>query len=122
MSSILFVDDEPMLRRAFTRMFQHLGLTVVTAANGQEALTALDQDAFDLVLCDVRMPLLDGPSALVEARRRNLRLPPWVFLTGYADLPDAELRAMGAETVLSKPCTLQTIRALLQHYGLLPEE
>jgi two-component system CheB/CheR fusion protein len=60
-SAILLVDDEPSMASALARLLRRDGHTVETAANGRLALTMLQEHAYDLILCDMRMPELDGP-------------------------------------------------------------
>lgn len=120
--SILVVDDEPMLRRVMERFFRRLGYQTALAADGEEALALLEQHAFALVVCDVRMPRLDGLRTLEEAQRRFDDLPPWVFLTGYADRSERSLYDAGALRVLGKPTSIEEFRALLDDLRLDPAE
>lgn len=99
---VLVVDDEPLLVRALVRLLTRAGMEAHAAANGVEALAALDARTFDVVLCDVRMPVMDGP-AVMQALRARPTAPPLVFLTGYGDRSDAELLALGACAVYGKP-------------------
>lgn len=117
---VLIVDDEPILRRVMARFFDRLGFEPVVAADGLEALEKLSSGSYCLVLCDVRMPALDGAATLREAKRRFDALPPWVFLTGYADRSERSLVDSGARAVLSKPTSLDEFRALLRTLGLSP--
>ena len=119
---ILVVDDEPLLRRVIERFFRLLGFETQAAANGEEALALLAVSVFALVVCDVRMPRLDGLQTLAEAQRRFGQLPPWVFLTGYADRSDRSLYDAGAYSVLGKPTTLDEFRALLGDLHLDPSD
>ena len=57
---VLVVDDEPGILRALTRFLQRDGHSVATAPDGQAALARLRADAYDVLLCDLRMPALDG--------------------------------------------------------------
>jgi len=99
---ILVVDDEPILVRLLVRVLRSHGYDVRGAADGREALALLDEAPADLVLSDVRMPVMDGPALLAELVQRPAP-PPLVFLTGFADHTHAELRAMGAADVRTKP-------------------
>lgn len=99
---ILVVDDEPILVRLLTRMLTNAGYRVTSAQNGVEALERVSCAQFDLVLCDVRMPVMDGPSFLASLRAQDTTTP-LVFLTGYGDYTYAELRVLGATAVYTKP-------------------
>lgn len=120
---VLVVDDEPMLLTVLEMYLEHLGVEVTLASNGAEALDRLSDSApFSMVLCDVRMPEVSGPEALAAAKERFETVPPWVFLTGYADRTDRTLRDAGAHTVLGKPTSCATIKAVLADLGVLPAE
>jgi len=99
---VLLVDDEPLIISALGRWLRGRGFEVLIAGNGQEALAILARERVDLVVSDVRMPVLDGPG-LLRALGPSPPAPPLVFLTGYGDHGDDELVAMGARAVLGKP-------------------
>lgn len=118
---VLIVDDSVVMRRIVEDALRHSGLqltTVLQAANGREALAALEKaDALDLpldlILCDVHMPIMDGLAFLIEKPRRNLAPGvPVVMIT--ADAADPHLLraiAAGAQGYVSKPFTLEQMQA-----------
>lgn len=114
---VLVVDDEPTLVRVLVRILQRDGITAVGALNGTEALARVEEGPFDLILCDVRMPGLDGPSTLCELQRRMAEVPPVVFLTGYADMTDAALLRLGACAVYGKPIEAATVRDIVKTWA-----
>jgi len=82
--TILVVEDEDDVRRAATRILQQAGYQVLAAADGQEALEVLRQPApIHLVLSDLVMPRLGG-RALYDAARREGRMTPFLFASGYS--------------------------------------
>ena len=83
---ILLIDDEAGVRRTLQRLLQRSGQDITLAANGHEGLAALETGAYDLILCDIRMPNLDGPGFYHELGRRYPHL-----LDGFAKR-DAVLR------------------------------
>jgi two-component system cell cycle sensor histidine kinase/response regulator CckA len=111
--TILLVEDEDGLRSLNARGLRSRGYTVVEAANGVEAMEVLEaQDGkIDLVVSDVVMPEMDGPTLLKEMRGRNPTLKV-IFVSGYAEeafsksLPDNEQFAF-----LPKPFTLTQLVA-----------
>lgn len=105
---ILIVDDEPLLVKAARRLLELQGYEAHGAQGGAAALELIEQHRFHLVLCDVRMPDVDGPAVLQALRSRGHRTP-LVFLTGYGDHSDAELRALGAVGVYGKPLVAQKL-------------
>lgn len=72
---ILVVEDERPMAHALELKLTHEGFLVTVAANGEEAIKALAEDTFDLVMLDIMMPKLDGFGVLEEMKVRNYSLP-----------------------------------------------
>ena len=111
--TILLVEDEDGLRSLNARGLRSRGYTVVEAANGVEAIEVLEaQDAkIDLVVSDVVMPEMDGPTLLKEMRGRNPTLKV-IFVSGYAeDAFEKSLPANEQFAFLPKPFTLSQLVA-----------
>lgn len=100
---ILLVDDEELVRRVLTRILSGAGHTVRTASSAEEALDAIHNEAFDLVVTDLKLPTADGVELLRAVRARDLDVPV-VFLTGQPTV-DSAARALehGAFRYLVKP-------------------
>ncbi len=96
-------DDEPGLRHTLSAILGGEGFTVVVAADGQAALDTLANEAADLVLCDLRMPTLDGLDFLAHYRSRGGRALV-IIMSAYGD-DDAAIDAMqrGAYDYIPKP-------------------
>lgn len=117
---LLLVDDEPNVLSALSRMLRHEGYELRTAGDGQAALSILAREPIDLLLCDARMPGMDGVELLARAEQRwpeCLRL----LLTGQSDM-DAIVRAINEGRIycyLAKPWDDDrlrlTLRQALQH-------
>jgi two-component system NtrC family sensor kinase len=89
-SKLLVVDDEPGITRVLARLLRREGHEVDTALHGQQALRMIQEQDYDLVLCDLRMPELDGPSLyrhLMDNKPHYLRR--FIFLTGDTLSPEA---------------------------------
>jgi CheY-like chemotaxis protein len=114
--SILIIDDEPSMRRALQRLLERSGHDVATAANGKEGLAALEARSYEVILCDMRMPDLDGPGFFCELERRHPHLlSRVVFLTG--DVLEPEAQAFFAQVTnlrLEKPFKTQQVRQVIQ--------
>jgi CheY-like chemotaxis protein len=114
--TILIVDDEPSVVRGLARLLRHDGSTVDTAANGHLALAHLQAHRYDVVLCDLRMPGLDGPAFYDILCRQHAYLRPRVlFLTG--DTLGAESTAFleqCGQPWVYKPCNAAEVRSALQ--------
>jgi len=103
---VLYVDDEPDIREiAQIALDLDEGMVVETAASGREALDKAAAWRPDIILLDIMMPDMDGPSTLVELRSRGeTRDIPVVFITARTQSHEIErFRALGASAVISKP-------------------
>lgn len=98
---VLVVDDEPDIRATVAEMLEIEGYAVDEAANGQDALRAIELRVPDLILLDMRMPVLDGWGFAAELNRRHLEIP-IVVMTAARDAARwaAEIAATAS---LSKP-------------------
>ena len=104
-SKVLVVDDDPFALRSIAKVLGGESYQVVTAASGSEALDLLEQDSFDLVLTDLKMPGVDGLEVLRQAREIAPQAVVLIF-TGYASLESAiEALREGAYDYLVKPCS-----------------
>ena len=105
---VLVVDDEPVVLCLLKMFLPRMGFTVWTADSGQAALSLYEQlgKQIDLVLLDVRMPVLDGPQTLGELRRFDPDVK-CCFMSGYTGqyTPDS-LQQLGALAVFDKPFDL----------------
>jgi CheY-like chemotaxis protein len=112
MARILIAEDEEASRAMCARALAMDGHQVATAADGSEALETLtrEQGGFDLLLTDVRMPIMDG-IALALAAARDFPDLTILLMTGYADQRE---RASGLDAiihdVIAKPFSLATLR------------
>ncbi len=101
--SILIIDDEPTIRKAFTILLRGEGLTAGEASGGREALALLGREYFDVALLDFAMPDMDGLAVLREIRRLYPELVV-IMITGHADVVlVVEAIKLGAYDYLLKP-------------------
>ncbi|ABK99669.1 hybrid sensor histidine kinase/response regulator [Pelobacter propionicus] len=120
---ILLVDDYEMNLLAVTRLLQRHGHTVVPARDGAEAVQKWEQEAFDAILMDIQMPVMDGMEATRTIRRREAgtgRHTPVIALTGRALQEEQdEIMGQGFDGHISKPIQLgmlfQELRRCLPH-------
>jgi two-component system cell cycle sensor histidine kinase/response regulator CckA len=109
---ILLVEDEEGLRALNARGLASRGYTVLEASNGVEAIEVLEREGqVDLVVSDVVMPEMDGPSLLKELRRRDPNVK-MIFVSGYAEEAFAKnLPSQEQYAFLAKPFTLKQLVA-----------
>ncbi|GAB4369540.1 MAG: hypothetical protein OHK0021_12500 [Bryobacter sp.] len=96
---MLLVDDHKDGLAARKAVLEELGHTVTTAGNGQAAYDLLQQQAFDLLVTDFKMPKLNGLELIARLRAEGQTLP-IVLLSGYSNVVD--WKACGADDVLEK--------------------
>jgi PAS domain S-box-containing protein len=115
---ILLADDHAPSQKVVCQMLNRLGYRADVAANGAEALQALERKHYDLVLMDVKMPVMDGLEATRIIRQRWAdKGPKIVAITAYGLKGDAEkcLQA-GMDGYLAKPIKLEDLSALLKEH------
>ncbi|MCG8358047.1 MAG: PAS domain S-box protein [Kiloniellales bacterium] len=112
---VLVVDDEDDVRETLCELLETLGHDVTTARSGNEALALIDDGRFDLVLSDLRMPDLDGPSFFEALREHGHDLARrTAFVTGDALSPSARrFLERSGRPCLEKPFTPEQVRALI---------
>ena len=121
MGNVLVVEDNDVNRMIAREVLQSLGLSVVEAGDGMQALEQLLKHPIDLVLMDCQMPVMDGYAATEEIRKREARLGlprlPILALTANAFEEDAQLsRKAGMDAHLAKPYTRDQLRELLREW------
>ncbi|MBI1316604.1 response regulator [bacterium] len=126
MSKILIAEDEASIRRVLMRILteENAGYELSEAADGQEAMRKASE-GFDLVLCDIKMPLADGVEVL-EHYRKTAPETAMVMISGHGDLELAvQCMRMGAYDFISKPMELnrllQTVRNALDRTALVQQ-
>ena len=114
LQKILFVEDDPDIQMVAQLALEAVGgYTVQMCSSGKEALAVAEQFAPDLILLDVMMPGMDGPTTLMELRKKpSLTHTPVVFMTARVQRHEIEqYLAMGAADVISKPFDHMTLSA-----------
>jgi signal transduction histidine kinase/ActR/RegA family two-component response regulator len=112
---ILVADDTPLNRKLVGKMMEKLGHDADMTNDGKQALEAALAKKYDLVLMDVMMPEMDGPTAAQKIREaRKAEAPPIVAMTANAFVGDREaLLEMGMDDYISKPFTLNDLKEKL---------
>lgn len=107
--SILFVEDEPLLRQQTADMLKIFFSTVYTASNGLEALGVLGEENINIVLCDIMMPVMDGLTLTQKIRAKGNTIPV-VLLSSFCD-QETLLKAAnsGIDGYVLKPIELEML-------------
>ncbi len=112
---ILVVDDEDDLRMLLSQIVSGAGHVVTTAGDGEEAISLLKDNVFDLALLDIQMPKVNGIGVL-KYIHSNCPKTKVIILTGYADLSYAmEAKEYGAQDFINKPYRLEEIIDTIDH-------
>ena len=125
MSSILIIDDERAIRKTLTEILSYEGFKVEEASDGEEGLRKFMEKAYDAVLCDIKMPKLDGLEFLEKAVAHNSDVP-IVMVSGHGNIETAvEAVRKGAYDYISKPPDLNrlliTLRNAMDRSNLLTD-
>ena len=107
--TVLLVEDEPMVRTVAERALTRHGYTVLTANNGEDALEILGRgEPVNLLISDVVMPVMDGPTMVREARKDRPDLP-ILFMSGYAEEQLRKSIDIDHVAFLPKPFSVQEL-------------
>ena len=112
---ILIVDDDPDLREFLRLMLTSMGFEVICAANGQEALDVLEGRNPDLILLDMKMPVMNGWEFCRAVDGRDA-CPPIVVLTAAPD-PAARAAEAHADGWLGKPFEYEDLEATVRRFA-----
>jgi len=125
MAQILIIDDEKAIRKTLTEILSFEGYKIQEAADGEEGLKKFKESSFDLVLCDIKMPKMDGIEFLQNAGETNPDIP-IIMISGHGNIETAvEAVKKGAYDYISKPPDLNrlliTIRNAMDKSNLVTE-
>jgi DNA-binding NtrC family response regulator len=112
-ASILVVDDEENAREGLSKILSKEGYRVETAANGKEAIDSLKRQRYDLVITDMRMPLMDGFEVLREIKKMDENIGV-IMITAYGEVESyLEAMNMGAFEYINKPVRVNELKRVI---------
>ena len=125
MADILIIDDEKAIRKTLTEILSFEGYKIDEAADGEEGLKKFKEKSYDVVLCDIKMPKLDGIEFLQKAAEASPDVP-IIMISGHGNIETAvEAVKKGAYDFISKPPDLNrlliTIRNAMERSSLVTE-
>ncbi len=125
MADILIIDDEKAIRKTLTEILSFEGYKLDEAADGEEGLKKFKDKSYDVVLCDIKMPKIDGIEFLQKAGEINADTP-IIMISGHGNIETAvEAVKKGAYDFISKPPDLNrlliTIRNAMERTSLVTE-
>lgn len=115
MARILIIDDEKSIRTTLREILEYESYQVDEAANGEEGLNKIENEEYDAVLCDVKMPKMDGMTVLAKAKEIDEDLP-FVMISGHGNVELAvEATKKGAFDFIVKPPDLNKLLITLRN-------
>ena len=116
MSTILVIDDEKRILQLMHQALTKYGHNVETADNGQEGIRKFDDGCFDIVITDIRMPLIDGNGVVAHIRKSEKQSVPVIAISGTPWL----LKADNFDMVLPKPFLLKQLIESIRSLAPVP--
>lgn len=114
MAKILVIDDERSIRNTIKEILEYEKHQVLSAVDGSEGLSLLEQTAFDVVLCDIKMPEMDGMEVLEKALK--ITDSPIIMISGHGNIDIAvEAIKMGAFDYIAKPLDLNRLLVTIKN-------
>ncbi len=109
--TVLLVDDSTIMRMVITMNLRRLlGVTIIEAVDGQDALKKLADRSFDLVLTDMNMPVMDGASLIRYIRTQLASDVPIVIITTRGENKDRDIgMSLGANGYITKPVDMKEL-------------
>ena len=117
MIRILLIEDEEPIRRVLVRILseEDAQYKITEAVDGKKGFHLLKKESFDLVLCDIKMPKMDGIEVLQNAKNSKINTP-FIMLTGHGNVETAvEAMKLGAYDFISKPPDLNRLLPSVRH-------
>ena len=117
MIRILIIEDEEPIRRVLVRILteEDRQYEITEAIDGKKGFNLLEKETFDLVLCDIKMPIMDGIEVLQKANSKKISTP-FIMLTGHGNVETAvEAMKLGAYDFISKPPDLNRLLTAVRH-------
>ena len=117
MTKILIIEDEEPIRRVLVRILSDEAKTyeVEEAEDGKKGLAMIEKYKYDLVLCDIKMPKMDGIEVLQNTNSKKIGVP-FIMLTGHGNVETAvEAMKLGAYDFISKPPDLNRLLTAVRH-------
>lgn len=110
---VLVIEDDAALRATLEKGLTALGWNVESAVNGEDGLWAATEGSFDVVVCDIRMPVMNGYDVLKNLRERSNWTPLLMLTAKDGEYDQADAFELGADDYLTKPFSFVVLNARL---------
>jgi CheY-like chemotaxis protein len=114
---ILIVEDYDDARRLYKHMLEHIGFSVIEAADGYEAVEKFNEEHPNLVLMDMALPCMDGLAATRRIKQANeIDDVPVIGITAHGNFYNEKAIEAGCDAIMSKPIDLNKMSSLISFY------
>ena len=113
-AAVLVVEDEPLLRESMGAWLARKTGRCICAQHGAEALEILAANRIDLLLSDIRMPVMDGIALVKKIRKTGLK-PRVILVTGFKDTVAGDAYKLGVDAIVEKPFDRGQLLRTMQH-------
>ena len=121
-ATVLFVEDEPFLRETMGAWLEQKAGRAFCAEHGAEALAILAANKIDLLISDVRMPVMDGIQLVKKLNQAGTERPRVILITGFSDLSLPQAHDLGIDAVVEKPVDRKELLNVIQRSLARPDE
>jgi CheY-like chemotaxis protein len=121
-ATVLVVDDEIPLLKVFAVWLERAGCRALTAANGAEGLKVLETERVDALICDLRMPVMDGLTLVRRLHAMQTQTPVILFVSGFCTVDRREIHGLGVEALIEKPLRRNDLMTALERSLMEREE
>ncbi|MFA4915304.1 MAG: response regulator [Syntrophales bacterium] len=119
---ILIADDDPVILHTLSKFFFREGYRIISAHNGQEALSILEEKGPDLLILDARMPLKSGVEVVKEMAAKGLTTPV-IVMTAYSNsFPFSDVEVWGVRGYFQKPFDVEEMNRLVREILFPPND
>jgi CheY-like chemotaxis protein len=112
--SVLVAEDDKLIRTIFAEIVKGEGFAVVEAENGQSALDLVASQKIDMIISDMKMPVMNGFDLLVAVKKTHPEIPVTVITGFNSEYLEADALAAGADAYITKPFKVTDISETLQ--------
>ena len=114
LGTVLVAEDDHLIRTIFVEIVKGEGFEVVEADDGQRALQLVTSRKIDMIISDMKMPLMDGFDLLVSVKKLHPEIPVTVITGFNSEYLEADALAAGADAYITKPFKVADVAATLQ--------
>ena len=112
--TVMIIDDDPAIVQVLQHVVAHMGLDSACADRWADAIEVIEDRQPDLVLLDVRMPSVDGPTLLAYLRDQGMDVPVFIVSASIDEINLGDLRRLGVKQFVPKPFSVARLEALIE--------